>query len=284
MYIEIDEGYWEHPKTLDLCARLQDERADTYPPRLWKWAVRSAKTGKLGKITAWAIEKAVRYTPMDGKCAEALIGSGFIERAEDGEAEIHDWMDYTGAAIKKMDKKAKENRQRRAEAKAKHEEEKKQHRTATVPARGDGEAGTIPSRPDQTRQDQSSQDKTSKGEEEKACAEPAVAATALVSFPCSGSPEVWDMTEANRSEWETAYPAVDVLGEARKALAWINANPTKRKTARGMARFLVSWMSRCQDHGGSSPTVPSAWIRDPARGHFAATSDEPTRTGELQVP
>jgi hypothetical protein len=66
------------------------------------------------------------------------------------------------------------------------------------------------------------------------------------------------MTEANRAEWAAAYPAVDVLGEARKALAWINANPTKRKTARGMARFLVSWMSRCQDKGGSSPIGPSS--------------------------
>jgi hypothetical protein len=153
MYIEVDEGYWEHPKTLDFCARMQDERADTYPLRLWKWAVRSAKTGKLGKITAWAIEKAVRYEPMDGKCAEALIASGFIDKGADGDASIHDWMDYTGGAIKKMEKKAKDNRKRREDAKAKYDGEKKENRTAIVPVRAITKDGSILSRQDKTSPD-----------------------------------------------------------------------------------------------------------------------------------
>jgi hypothetical protein len=34
----------------------------------------------------------------------------------------------------------------------------------------------------------------------------------------------------------------------RKALAWIEANPTRRKTAKGMPRWIVNtWLSRDQD-------------------------------------
>lgn len=157
MYLEIDEGYWAHPKTLDLCARLEDSKADTYPPRMWKWAVRSARTGQLGAISAYAIEKAVQYEPMDGRCAAALIGAGFIDKHEDGTMEIHDWMDYTGGALKRMEDKAEENRKRRADAKAKHDAKKGKNRGNTEEAPYRNRTSTNPS---QTRPDQTSQDKT----------------------------------------------------------------------------------------------------------------------------
>ena len=86
MYLEVDEGYFEHPKTLDLCARLEDAKACVYPLRLWKWACRSAKSGRLGKISSFAVEKAVDYDAMDGKCFAALRDSKFIDVAEDGSA------------------------------------------------------------------------------------------------------------------------------------------------------------------------------------------------------
>jgi hypothetical protein len=38
MYLEIDEGYFEHPKTMDLCGRMQNALAWAYPIALWKWA------------------------------------------------------------------------------------------------------------------------------------------------------------------------------------------------------------------------------------------------------
>jgi hypothetical protein len=171
MYLEIDEGYWDHPKTIDLCGRLLDSRADTYPPRLWRWAVRSANTGKLGHMSDYAIERAVRYEAMDGKCAQALIASGFIDQAEDGTREIHDWMDFTGGAIKRMEDKAAGNKARRAEAKNKAEEErrrleeermrleseKEQSRTGIVPESYRNRTSTNPS---QTRQDKTSPDQS----------------------------------------------------------------------------------------------------------------------------
>jgi len=44
------------------------------------------------------------------------------------------------------------------------------------------------------------------------------------------------------------YPAVDVGAELRKIKAWLISNPSKRKTATGMTRFINSWLSRAQDN------------------------------------
>lgn len=43
-----------------------------------------------------------------------------------------------------------------------------------------------------------------------------------------------------------AYPHHDVVAELRKAVAWIVANPAKRKTKKGMPAFLNRWMERAK--------------------------------------
>lgn len=157
MYLEIDEGYFEHPKTLDLCARLEDHQALAYPLRLWKWACRSAKTGELGKISGYAIEKVVEYKPMDGKCFEALCEVRFIDRGEDGSCQIHNWMERTGGSLKRMEEKAAANKRRRDEARIRHEEESSRARTGIVPESREHRTDTNPTK---TRQDQTRPDKS----------------------------------------------------------------------------------------------------------------------------
>lgn len=51
--------------------------------------------------------------------------------------------------------------------------------------------------------------------------------------------------------WKDTYPAVDVEQELKKMIAWCDSNPTKRKTKRGVERFINSWLSREQDRGGN---------------------------------
>ena len=46
------------------------------------------------------------------------------------------------------------------------------------------------------------------------------------------------------------YPAVDIIQELRKMKGWLDSNPVKRKTRRGINRFINSWLSREQDKGG----------------------------------
>ena len=57
----------------------------------------------------------------------------------------------------------------------------------------------------------------------------------------------WQLSEAQVAEWASLFGGLDVRGECRKALAWLHANKGRRKTDRGMQRFLVSWLSRAVD-------------------------------------
>lgn len=78
----------------------------------------------------------------------------------------------------------------------------------------------------------------------------------ILEFPCNGEQKTWILTDKQLSEWAGLYPGLDVLGECRKALAWVLAN--ERKTARGMPKFLVSWLNRVNDKGsGAGATAKS---------------------------
>lgn len=49
--------------------------------------------------------------------------------------------------------------------------------------------------------------------------------------------------------WQSQFPGVDVERELLKIGAWLDANPKRRKTLRGLPRFVVNWLSRAQDRG-----------------------------------
>ena len=55
-----------------------------------------------------------------------------------------------------------------------------------------------------------------------------------------------------------AFPGVDVTAEYTKAAAWLSANPAKRKTARGMAKFLFGWCERAQNAGDLAATASTS--------------------------
>lgn len=75
---------------------------------------------------------------------------------------------------------------------------------------------------------------------------------ALLTFPTVGQGgSEWQFTQTRLAELTALYPSVDVLAEARKSLAWLTANPGRRKTPSGMPRFLVNWLNRANDHGGA---------------------------------
>ena len=67
--------------------------------------------------------------------------------------------------------------------------------------------------------------------------------------------ERWEPEDTDMIAWAKAYPAVDVFQELRAMESWLDANPAKRKTPKGIKRFVNSWLARSQDRGGSSPAV-----------------------------
>ena len=59
----------------------------------------------------------------------------------------------------------------------------------------------------------------------------------------------YQISKAQMAEWSEAYPAVNVKQQLLEFKAWLNANPTRRKTDRGICRAIVGWLSREQDRG-----------------------------------
>lgn len=57
------------------------------------------------------------------------------------------------------------------------------------------------------------------------------------------------ITESQVSEWIALYPAVDVMQQLRNMKGWISAHQSRRKTRKGILKFIHSWLSRSQDAG-----------------------------------
>ena len=58
----------------------------------------------------------------------------------------------------------------------------------------------------------------------------------------------WRPTIKDMEEWTELYSGVDVKQELGKMRQWCKSNPAKRKTARGVRRFVTSWLDRAQNN------------------------------------
>lgn len=63
--------------------------------------------------------------------------------------------------------------------------------------------------------------------------------------------ESYTVDQADIIQWQKTYKAIDVYQELMAMESWCDANPTKRKTKKGIKRFINSWLARAQDRGGS---------------------------------
>jgi hypothetical protein len=59
----------------------------------------------------------------------------------------------------------------------------------------------------------------------------------------------YPVMEEQVEEWAKLYPAVDVMQALRKMKGWLDANPSRRKTKKGILRFVNNWLSKEQDRG-----------------------------------
>lgn len=92
---------------------------------------------------------------------------------------------------------------------------------------------------------------------------------------------VWSgISDKQRTEWNSAYPSVNIDGELAKATAWLRSNPD-RAGKRNWSRFLNSWFARAHERPSIRPagqgTAPRARIGD---GGYA---DEPITIRRLDT-
>lgn len=71
-------------------------------------------------------------------------------------------------------------------------------------------------------------------------------ASSVYTLPAVGGKKV-AISKKQFEKWQELYPAVDVMQELKKMDGWLNANPTRIKTAKGIPRFVNSWLARQQD-------------------------------------
>lgn len=95
--------------------------------------------------------------------------------------------------------------------------------------------------------------------------DPAAKPPPVITIPLVGNAE-FDVTEAMVSEWKRLYPAVDVAQTLRDIRGWNLANPTRRKTQRGVMQHITGWMAKQQNRGGGNASAVSSSRSDPTRG------------------
>ena len=99
--------------------------------------------------------------------------------------------------------------------------------------------------------------KESKGKEIKeienathSCVEPEILSSTppIISLPLNDK-TFYDIHVNDVDGWKELYPSVDILQELRKMKGWLDSNVTRRKTRRGIRRFINSWLAKEQDKG-----------------------------------
>lgn len=111
--------------------------------------------------------------------------------------------------------------------------------------------------PSQARHGLNGQDKDKEKDKEKDkdnkvfCTEPQSASVpSVLTFPLNDGSQ-YGVTEEQVKEWASLYPAVDVMQQLRNMKGWLGSNPQRRKTRKGIARFITGWLSKEQDRGGN---------------------------------
>lgn len=57
----------------------------------------------------------------------------------------------------------------------------------------------------------------------------------------------YTVNESEVVQYERYYPHLNVRQELRNMAVWCNNNPTKRKTRRGIGRFIANWLTRSSE-------------------------------------
>ena len=230
-WVRIHDGALSHPKIGGLVDL-------GHPFDLWVWGLTHCQMHLTdGFIVSDLLPKPAL------KAATELVRRGLWETHDLG-WKVHDYLTWNDCREVVLERQAKA-KERKEAWKDKQKQVRAERRTERVP-------NTLALSPNQTKPNQTKEEQ----EKKEICAElhaDVPSALTFLRFPVIGplGPE-WALSEAQVAEWVRLFPGHDVHGECRKALAWTQANPGRRKTARGMAKFLVGWLSRAVDRGGAS--------------------------------
>lgn len=90
---------------------------------------------------------------------------------------------------------------------------------------------------------------------------------------------MYSIPQSDYDKYVDLYPAVDVMQQFRNMTGWIYSNPNKRKTRKGIKKFINGWLSREQDKGGLRPPAPTTQPQQNAFGLDRRTNKTPEKYG-----
>ena len=89
------------------------------------------------------------------------------------------------------------------------------------------------------------------------CTEPLASSAPEVPALILNDNTEWRPSRDDLDGWQRLYVGVDVIRELGRMREWCKSNPTKRKTRKGIRRFVQSWLDREQNrpnkYGSGSP-------------------------------
>lgn len=71
----------------------------------------------------------------------------------------------------------------------------------------------------------------------------------------------YEVTRTQVSDWQKAFPGIEVRQELKRFKEWLKANPKRKKTRGGIARAAYNWLGRAQDQsrgGNKNAPVPNS--------------------------
>lgn len=96
----------------------------------------------------------------------------------------------------------------------------------------------------------------------------------VITLPLNDGTE-YPILQADVDKWAGLYPAVDVTQELRNMWGWLDANPAKLKTKKGVRRFVNGWLAKEQNKGGSAP-------RESPKRNKVGEKLDPNRKSEIE--
>ena len=101
----------------------------------------------------------------------------------------------------------------------------------------------------------------------------------VIRLPAIGN-QFYSITEDQVAHWKELFPAIDVMQCLRKMVAWLESNPSNKKTVKGMPRFISGWLSREQDR---APRLAAVEPPKPKK-QYVALAPTPDNWLRAQIP
>jgi hypothetical protein len=255
---------------------------------LWQATAKNCPLGDLGKFSNEEIAIMCDWEGDSDELVVSLFETGWIDLHEEHRLVVHDWHKHAPKFIKGV---AARSGGFLSEENALRVTDPKSATLSSLLRVGNWRARVLPNltKPNLTNEEGVPSSCTETCDPDKpeslAPCQPRDDSPVVMKFPVEGSvPPIWKLRQSRIDKMADLFPSLDVVHQCRLALQWLEDNPTKRKTANGMPRFLTGWMKREVDRGPVRNNGPSQKKTLAQRNREAIEQWKATKAKQSQTP